>query len=107
MTGDSDYLLRVVVADVSAYEVFLKDHLTQIPRVSCDQIEFRAEQGEIRNGVAAVIRFQEESAALSWAETLSRYWPAKDFNASMRAPPSNRLPSGRLKLTWNRTWGLP
>ena len=31
MTGDSDYLLRVVVADVSAYEVFLKDHLTRIP----------------------------------------------------------------------------
>ena len=34
MTGDSDYLLRVVVADDSAYEVFLKDHLTRIPGVS-------------------------------------------------------------------------
>jgi|TARA_A100001037_G_scaffold34099_2_gene26567 Lrp/AsnC family leucine-responsive transcriptional regulator len=40
MTGDSDYLLRVVVADVSAYEVFLKDHLTRIPGVSAIKSSF-------------------------------------------------------------------
>lgn len=30
MTGDADYLLRVVVPDVSAYEHFLRDSLTRI-----------------------------------------------------------------------------
>ena len=33
MTGDSDYLLRVVVPDVAAYERFLKDALTRIEGV--------------------------------------------------------------------------
>jgi DNA-binding Lrp family transcriptional regulator len=33
MTGDSDYLLRVVVPDVAAYERFLKDALTRIDGV--------------------------------------------------------------------------
>lgn len=31
MTGDADYLLRIVVPDVAAYEAFLKNHLTRIP----------------------------------------------------------------------------
>ena len=34
MTGDSDYLLRVVVSDVTAYEQFLMNHLTRIPGVA-------------------------------------------------------------------------
>jgi Lrp/AsnC family transcriptional regulator, leucine-responsive regulatory protein len=34
MTGDSDYLLRVVVADLGAYERFLMDHLTRVPGVA-------------------------------------------------------------------------
>ncbi len=33
MTGDSDYLLRVVVPDVAAYERFLKEALTRIDGV--------------------------------------------------------------------------
>ena len=34
MTGDSDYLLRVVVPDVPAYERFLRDTLTRIEGVA-------------------------------------------------------------------------
>jgi Lrp/AsnC family leucine-responsive transcriptional regulator len=34
MTGDADYLLRVVVADLGAYERFLMDHLTRIAGVA-------------------------------------------------------------------------
>ena len=34
MTGNADYLLRVVAADLAAYERFLMDHLTRIPVVS-------------------------------------------------------------------------
>jgi len=34
MTGDSDYLIRVVVPDVAAYERFLKESLTRIEGVA-------------------------------------------------------------------------
>ncbi|MEC8530911.1 MAG: Lrp/AsnC family transcriptional regulator [Pseudomonadota bacterium] len=40
MTGDSDYLLRIVVPDVSDYEIFLKDHLTRIPGVASIKSSF-------------------------------------------------------------------
>ena len=40
MTGDSDYLLRIVVPEVSDYEVFLKDHLTRIPGVASIKSSF-------------------------------------------------------------------
>ncbi len=40
MTGDSDYLLRIVVRDVSDYEIFLKDHLTRIPGVASIKSSF-------------------------------------------------------------------
>lgn len=40
MTGDADYLLRVVVSDVAAYERFLKDHLTRIPGVASIKSSF-------------------------------------------------------------------
>ena len=40
MTGDSDYLLRVVVPDVSAYGAFLKNHLTRIAGVSSIKSSF-------------------------------------------------------------------
>ena len=33
MTGESDYLLRVVVPDLQAYELFLKESLTRFPSV--------------------------------------------------------------------------
>jgi Lrp/AsnC family leucine-responsive transcriptional regulator len=44
MTGDSDYLLRVVAADLSAYERFLVDHLTRIPGVSSIRSSFALKQ---------------------------------------------------------------
>ncbi|CAN0408401.1 unnamed protein product [Discosporangium mesarthrocarpum] len=40
MTGDSDYLLRIVVPDVAAYEAFLKNHLTRIAGVSSIKSSF-------------------------------------------------------------------
>ena len=44
MTGDADYLLRVVCADLAAYERFLLDHLTQIPGVSAIRSSFALKQ---------------------------------------------------------------
>jgi Lrp/AsnC family leucine-responsive transcriptional regulator len=34
MTGSADYMLRVVVPDVEAYQSFIVDHLTRIPSVA-------------------------------------------------------------------------
>jgi Lrp/AsnC family leucine-responsive transcriptional regulator len=44
MTGDSDYLLRVVVPDVEAYERFLKDSLTRIEGVAGIKSSFALKQ---------------------------------------------------------------
>ena len=40
MTGDADYLLRIVVPGVAEYEAFLKDHLTRIPGVASIKSSF-------------------------------------------------------------------
>jgi Lrp/AsnC family transcriptional regulator, leucine-responsive regulatory protein len=44
MTGDFDYLLRVVTADLSAYERFLIDNLTRVPGVSSIRSSFALKQ---------------------------------------------------------------
>lgn len=51
MTGDSDYLLRVVVADLAAYERFLKDHLTRVPGVSSIKSSFALNQVKYRTAL--------------------------------------------------------
>ncbi len=44
MTGDADYLMRIVVADVRAYEQFLKEHLTRAPGVASINSSFALNQ---------------------------------------------------------------
>lgn len=44
MSGDADYLLRVVVPDLPSYERFLKDHLTRIPGVASIKSSFALKQ---------------------------------------------------------------
>lgn len=44
MTGDADYLLRVVAADLRSYERFLMDHLTKFPGVSNIKSSFALKQ---------------------------------------------------------------
>lgn len=44
MTGDADYLLRVVLPDVQAYERFLKDWLTRIEGVAGIKSSFALKQ---------------------------------------------------------------
>ncbi len=44
MTGDADYLLRVVVSDLAAYERFLKEHLTRVSGVSSIKSSFALNQ---------------------------------------------------------------
>jgi len=51
MTGDADYLLRVVVADLTAYERFLKDHLTRVPGVASIKSSFALKQVKYRTAL--------------------------------------------------------
>jgi len=44
MTGSSDYLVRIVVPEVQAFERFLADHLTRIPGVANIQSSFAVKQ---------------------------------------------------------------
>ena len=44
MTGDADYLLRVVARDLAAYQQFLMAHLTQIPGVASIKSSFALKQ---------------------------------------------------------------
>ena len=44
MTGDADYLLRIVLPDVEAYERFLNEALTQVPGVASIKSSFALRQ---------------------------------------------------------------
>jgi len=44
MTGESDYLLRVVVPDIAAYQAFLLDHLTRIEGIASIKSSFALKQ---------------------------------------------------------------
>ena len=51
MTGDFDYLLRVVTADLGAYERFLIEHLTRIPGVASIKSSFALKQVAYRTAL--------------------------------------------------------
>ncbi len=51
MTGDADYLLRVVVADLAAYERFLVDYLTRVPGIASIKSSFALKQVEYRTAL--------------------------------------------------------
>ena len=44
MTGESDYLLRVVVPDIAAYQRFLLEHLTRIEGIASIKSSFALKQ---------------------------------------------------------------
>lgn len=51
MTGDADYLLRIMVPDLDAYERFLKLHLTRIPGVASIRSSFALSQIQYRTAL--------------------------------------------------------
>lgn len=51
MTGDADYLLRVVVSDLPTYEAFLKEHLTRIPCIANIKSSFALKQVKYRTSL--------------------------------------------------------
>jgi DNA-binding Lrp family transcriptional regulator len=51
MTGDSDYLLRVVAPDLEAFQRFLLEHLTRIPGVASIKSSFALKQVSYRTAL--------------------------------------------------------
>jgi Lrp/AsnC family leucine-responsive transcriptional regulator len=51
MTGDSDYLLRVVAPDLESFQKFLLEHLTRIPGVASIKSSFALKQVSYRTAL--------------------------------------------------------
>ena len=51
MTGDSDYLLRVVAPDLNSFQHFLLEHLTKIPGVASIKSSFALKQVSYRTAL--------------------------------------------------------
>jgi Lrp/AsnC family transcriptional regulator, leucine-responsive regulatory protein len=62
MTGDADYLLRVVCADLNAYERFLLNHLTQVPGVASIRSSFALKQVKYSTALPVAAPSQRQSS---------------------------------------------
>ena len=51
MTGDSDYLLRIVVPDLDAYQQFVMEHLTRVAGVASIKSSFALRQVKYRTAL--------------------------------------------------------
>ena len=51
MTGDFDYLLRVVVPDIDSYQVFVLEHLTRIAGVASIKSSFALKQVQYKTAL--------------------------------------------------------
>ena len=65
MTGTRDYLLRVVCADLAAYERFIKEKLTRLDGLASIRSELRPGAGQIHQRAADPMRHGEVSARSS------------------------------------------
>ncbi len=71
MTGDADYLLRVVVSDLTAYERFLKDHLTRVPEIASIKSSFALNQ--VKYATALPLDPATATVAQAWAHTARQH----------------------------------
>lgn len=90
MTGDSDYLLRVVVPDVAAYERFLKEALTRVEGVVGIKSSFALRQVKYSTALPLPSR-NTEMARIEPDDVRSRM--ARTDIAASRVP---RKPSARV-----------
>jgi DNA-binding Lrp family transcriptional regulator len=58
MTGDEDYLLRIVVPDLQALERFILEHLTRIPGIKNIKSSFALKQVKYKTAlpIAGILR---------------------------------------------------
>jgi len=61
MTGDADYLLRVVVADVPAFERFILDFLSRVPGVGNIKSSFALKQVKYQTALPLPVDYYKAS----------------------------------------------
>ena len=78
MSGEADYLLRIVVPDVAAYERFLKDSLTRLQNVASIKSTFALRQA--KNSTVLPITFEprRQSATKSRPARRDTVYGARD-----------------------------
>jgi Lrp/AsnC family leucine-responsive transcriptional regulator len=91
MTGDADYLIRVVVPDVAAYERFLKDSLTRIEGVAGIKSSFALR--EVKYSTTLPLPFDRPPAPPETANraAASQFRPGSRIDRGRSAKPSRRL----------------
>lgn len=91
MTGDSDYLLRVVVPDVAAYERFLKEALTRIDGVVGIKSSFALR--EVKYSTALPLGIRQPTPASKESDDVRRRLAQGDVAASkvVRKPNARAL----------------
>lgn len=62
MTGDADYLLRVVVADIDALQAFIVDELTHIPGIASIRSSFALKQVKYETALPIELPVRRSSA---------------------------------------------
>src|ERR1700741_1996822 len=71
MTGDADYLLRVVMPDMQTLERFIVDHLTKIPGISNIRSSFALKQVRYKTALplpsSGLTLSTEDDAPREWA----------------------------------------
>lgn len=82
MTGDADYLLRVVVPDVAAYERFLKDALTRIDGVVGIKSSFALRQ--VKYSTALPLPNRNASVSGPSSQDIDKWLDSGDVVASRR-----------------------
>lgn len=90
MTGDADYLLRVVVPDVPSLERFIMEFLTRIPGVGNIKSSFALKAGEVQHRAAAF-------GGLSGAGSLSDLGDASGLDSQMAVQPKSAQGDARSR----------
>jgi Lrp/AsnC family transcriptional regulator, leucine-responsive regulatory protein len=75
LTGDADYLLRVIVPDVSSYERFLVEHLRRLPGLA-----------RLKSGFA--LRQVKHSRVLPMEGTITEGRPPRRQRTKAKSPPA-------------------
>ena len=87
MTGQRDYLLRIVVADLSAYERFLKDKLTCIKGIASIETSFALGQVKRSDVLPLLKRPRACAFCVRSASIASRPRPTRDASTLTVGPP--------------------
>ena len=89
MTGHRDYMLRIVVPDLAAYEQFLKQKLTRLEGVGSIEFELRARSDQVLSHAADSLSIARPRSPCSGAWHLPKLgtetWPPRPSEGGGRS----------------------